>query len=211
MKSPGVSVRPIALLDGGSREVNDIFLENVRVPVANLVGEENRGWTYAKFLLGHERSSIAGIGSAKRELARLKRAAADERRDGRSLLDDPLFAARVARIEIDLMALEITNLRVLSTENAARAPGPEASILKIKGSEIQQAISELMMHAAGPYALPLRVEAMEAGWQEDPTAVTVGPRFAATATAAYLNQRKLSIFGGTNEIQKNIVAKMMGL
>ena len=136
MKSPGVSVRPIALLDGGVREVNDIFLENVRVPEANLVGEENRGWTYAKFLLGHERTSIAAVGSAKRELARLKRAAGDDGRDrrrgGRSLLDDPLFAARVARIEIDLMALEITNLRVLSAEGAARAPGPEASILKIK-------------------------------------------------------------------------------
>ena len=211
MKSPGVSVRPIALLDGGGREVNDIFLENVRVPVANLVGEENRGWTYAKFLLGHERTSIAGVGSAKRELSRLKRAAREERRDGRSLLDDPLFAARVARIEIDLMALEITNLRVLSEEGATRAPGPEASILKIKGTEIQQAISELMMHAAGLYALPLRVEAMEAGWQSDPTLPPVGPPFAATATSAYLNQRKLSIFGGTNEIQKNIVAKMMGL
>ncbi len=211
MKSPGVTVRPIALLDGGVREVNDIFLENVRVPVANLVGEENRGWTYAKFLLGHERTSIAAVGSAKRELARLKRAAGGEGRDGRSLLDDPLFAARVARIEIDLMALEITNLRVLSAEGAARAPGPEASILKIKGSEIQQAISELMMHAAGPYALPLRLEAMEAGWQSDPASKPLGPSFAATATSAYLNQRKLSIFGGTNEIQKNIVAKMMGL
>jgi alkylation response protein AidB-like acyl-CoA dehydrogenase len=211
MKSPGVSVRPIALLDGGVREVNDIFLENVRVPVANLVGEENRGWTYAKFLLGHERTGIAAVGSAKRELARLKRAAGGEGRDGRSLLDDPLFAARVARIEIDLTALEITNLRVLSAEGAARAPGPEASILKIKGSEIQQAISELMMHAAGPYALPLRLEAMEAGWQSDPASQPLGPSFAATATSAYLNQRKLSIFGGTNEIQKNIVAKMMGL
>jgi alkylation response protein AidB-like acyl-CoA dehydrogenase len=110
-----------------------------------------------------------------------------------------------------LMALEITNLRVLSTEGASRAPGPEASILKIKGTEIQQAISELMMHAAGAYALPLRLEAMEAGWQCDPASPAVGPRFAATSMSAYLNQRKLSIFGGTNEIQKNIVAKMMGL
>jgi alkylation response protein AidB-like acyl-CoA dehydrogenase len=212
MKSPGVSIRPIELLDGGAREVNDIFLENVRVPAANLVGEENRGWTYAKFLLGHERTSIAAVGSAKRELARLKRAAGEVRRaGGRSLLQDPLFAARIARIEIDLMALEITNLRVLSGEGAARAPGPEASILKIKGTEIQQAISELLVHAAGPYGLALRSEAMEAGWQSDPGSPPVGPPFAATATAAYLNQRKLSIFGGTNEIQKNIVAKMMGL
>jgi alkylation response protein AidB-like acyl-CoA dehydrogenase len=202
MKSPGITVRPIELLDGG-HEVNEVWFENVRVPVENRVGEENRGWTYAKFLLGHERTNIAGIGSAKRELARLKRIAAEERKDGRPLRDDPLFAARIARIEIDLIALEITNLRVLSAESGARAPGPEASILKIKGTEIQQAISELMMRAAGAYALPMRREAMEAGWQ--------GPAYAATVMGAYLNQRKLSIFGGTNEIQKNIIAKMMGL
>jgi alkylation response protein AidB-like acyl-CoA dehydrogenase len=202
MKSPGISVRPIELLDGG-HEVNEVWFENVRVPVENRIGEENRGWTYAKFLLGHERTNIAGIGSAKRELARLKRIAAEERKDGRPLCDDPLFAARIARIEIDLTALEITNLRVLSAESGSRAPGPEASILKIKGTEIQQAISELMMRAAGAYALPMRREAMEAGWQ--------GPAYAATVMGAYLNQRKLSIFGGTNEIQKNIIAKMMGL
>jgi alkylation response protein AidB-like acyl-CoA dehydrogenase len=202
MKSSGISVRPIELLDGG-REVNEVWFENVRVPVENRIGEENRGWTYAKFLLGHERTNIAGIGSAKRELARLKRIAAVERKDGLPLRDDPLFAARIARIEIDLTALEITNLRVLSAESGSRAPGPEASILKIKGTEIQQAISELMMRAAGAYALPMRREAMEAGWQ--------GPAYAATVMGAYLNQRKLSIFGGTNEIQKNIIAKMMGL
>jgi alkylation response protein AidB-like acyl-CoA dehydrogenase len=201
MKSSGVSVRPIALLDG-AHEVNEVWFENVRVPVENRVGEENRGWTYAKFLLGHERSGIAGIGFAKRELARLKQAATESRDRGRPLLEDPLFAARLARVEIDLMALEITNLRVLSADGASRAPGPEASILKIKGTEIQQAISELLMHAAGEYALPLRREAVDAG---------SGPRFAATVTAAYLNQRKLSIFGGTNEIQRNIVAKTMGL
>jgi alkylation response protein AidB-like acyl-CoA dehydrogenase len=195
MKSPGVSVRPITLLDGG-QEVNDVFFEDVRVPVENRIGEENRGWTYAKFLLGHERSGIAGIGFAKRELARLKRAAAAPGKRGRMLLDDPLFAARVARVEIDLIALEITNLRVLSTDEAAGAPGPEASILKIKGSEIQQAISELLMHAAGERALPLRAEAAESH---------------ASVMAGYLNQRKLSIFGGSNEIQKNIIAKMKGL
>jgi alkylation response protein AidB-like acyl-CoA dehydrogenase len=201
MKSPGITVRPIALLDG-AREVNDIWFENVRVPTGNLIGEENRGWTYAKFLLGHERSNIAGIGAAKRELARLKRTAAEERRRGRPLLDDPLFAARIARVEIDLIALEITNLRVLSAEGAARAPGPEASILKIKGTEIAQAISELLVQAAGEYALPFRRESMEAGWQ---------PGGAQAAMSGYLNQRKLSIFGGTNEIQKNIIAKMVGL
>ena len=128
MRSPGITVRPIITLDG-AHEVNEVWLEDVRVPVAKRVGEENQGWTYAKFLLGHERTNIAGIGIAKRELARLKRLAADT---GRS--DDPLFAARIARVEIDLMALEITNLRALSAEGASRAPGPEASILKIKGS-----------------------------------------------------------------------------
>jgi alkylation response protein AidB-like acyl-CoA dehydrogenase len=210
MKSPGVSVRPIVLLDGG-HEVNDIWFENVRVPVENRVGEENRGWTYAKFLLGHERSNLTGLGYAKRELARLKRMAGAIQHRGRPLLDDPLFAARIARVEIDLAALEITNLRVLSAEGAARAPGPAASILKVRGTEILQSISELLVRAAGEYALPLRREAMEAGWQTDPAAPPPGPDYAATVMSAYLNQRKLSIFGGSNEIQRNIIAKTMGL
>ncbi len=197
MKTPGVTVRPIITLDG-AHEVNEVWLEDVKVPVANLIGEENKGWTYAKFLLGHERTNIAGIGIAKRELARLKRIAEAEGR-----LDDPLFAARVAQVEIDLMALEITNLRVLAGETRAerenKAPGPEASILKIKGTEIQQAISELMMQAVGAYALPFK--------QSD-----VGPDYATNLGAGYCNLRKLSIFGGSNEIQKNIISQMiMGL
>ncbi|OHC63259.1 MAG: pimeloyl-CoA dehydrogenase large subunit [Rhodocyclales bacterium RIFCSPLOWO2_02_FULL_63_24] len=193
MKTPGVTVRPIITLDG-AHEVNEVWLEEVRVPVENLIGEENKGWTYAKFLLGHERTNIAGIGIAKRELARLKRIAEAEGR-----LDDPLFAARVAQVEIDLMALETTNLRVLSAERVKKAPGPEASILKIKGTEIQQAIAELMMQAVGPYALPFQ--------QQD-----VGPEYAANLGAGYCNLRKLSIFGGANEIQKNIISQMiMGL
>ena len=193
MKSPGVTVRPIITLDG-AHEVNEVWLEDVRVPVENLIGEENKGWTYAKFLLGHERTNIAGIGIAKRELARLKRIAAAEGR-----LDQPLFAARVAQVEIDLMALEITNLRVLSAERENKAPGAEASILKIKGTEIQQAISELMMQAVGAYALPCK--------QAD-----VGPAYAANLGTGYCNRRKLSIFGGSNEIQKNIISQMiMGL
>jgi alkylation response protein AidB-like acyl-CoA dehydrogenase len=210
MKSPGITVRPIALLDGG-HEVNEIWFENVRVPVENRIGEENRGWTYAKFLLGHERTNIAGIGIAKRELARLKRIAARERRQGRPLIEDPLFAAQIAQVEIDLWALEITNLRVLSAERHSPTAGPEASILKVRGTEIHQSISELMMRAVGPYALPMRREAMEAGWQFDPTREPPGPRYASMLAASYLNQRKLSIFGGTNEIQKNIISKMIGL
>jgi len=208
MKSPGITVRPIKLLDG-AHEVNEVWLEDVRVPVENRIGEENRGWTYAKFLLGHERTNIAGIGIAKRELARLKRIAARESQHGRPLTEDPLFAAQIAQIEIDLWALEITNLRVLSGERRSPAAGTEASILKIKGTEIHQSISELMMRAVGPYALPLRREAMEAGWQFDPAREPPGPRYASILAASYFNQRKLSIFGGSNEIQKNIISKMI--
>ena len=174
MKSPGVTVRPIIMLDGG-HEVNEVWFENVSVPLENRVGEENSGWTYAKFLLGHERTNIAGVGASKRELLKLKQLAGP-------LLQDPHFAARVAQVEIELLALEITNLRVLSAEAERRAPGPEASLLKIKGTEIQQAISELMMHA-----------------RPDDTGLA----------AAYCNLRKTSIYGGSNEIQKNIIAQMI--
>ena len=202
MKSPGVTVRPITLLDG-SHEVNEVWFEDVEVPVENRVGEENGGWTYAKFLLGHERTNIAGVGSSKRELARLKQIAAKERKNGRPLLADPAFAARVAEVEIELMALEMTNLRVLSAEAERRAPGPEASLLKIKGTEIQQAISELMMRAVGSYALPFRREAMRETFEGE----SIGPPYAAPLAAAYLNLRKASIYGGSNEIQKNIIAQ----
>jgi alkylation response protein AidB-like acyl-CoA dehydrogenase len=204
MKSPGITVRPIITMDG-AHEVNEVWLEDVRVPLENLVGEENAGWTYAKFLLGHERTNIAGIGIAKRELARLKRIAAQETKNGKPLLQDPLFGARVAQVEIDLSALEITNLRVLSAEAERRAPGPEASILKIKGTEIQQAITELLVQAVGTYALPLRREAMAAGYQGE----AVGPAYATSLAANYMNMRKLSIYGGSNEIQKNIISQMI--
>ena len=204
MKTPGITVRPIVTMDG-AQEVNEVWFEDVRVPVENLVGEENRGWTYAKFLLGHERANIAGIGIAKRELARLKHIAAQEVKNGKPLIKDPMFAARIAQIDIDLMALEITNLRVLSAEAERRTPGPEASILKIKGTEIQQAITELLVQAVGLYALPLRREAMAAGYDGD----AVGPKYAAPLGAHYLNMRKLSIYGGSNEIQKNIIAQMI--
>ncbi len=201
MKSPGITIRPIRLLDG-SVEVNDIFFDQVRVPVANRVGDENKGWTYAKFLLGHERTAIASVGASKRELARLKRIAASERKRGQPLIDDPLFAARVAQVEIDLLALEVTTLRTIAAEKNRRAPGPEASVLKIRGTEIQQTLSELTMLAMGPYALPWHLDAMAAGYQ-------VGPDYAAGAAEHYLNQRKVSIYGGANEIQKNIIAKML--
>lgn len=202
MHSPGVTVRPITIVDG-TQEINEVWFENVRVPVENLIGEENKGWTYAKFLLGHERTNIAGVGIAKRELAKVKRLAAAQLKHGRPLLDDPRFAARVAEIEIELKALEITNLRVLSAEAEKRAPGPEASILKIKGTEIQQAITELMLQLAGPSALPFVTEYLDAGQAPDANAgVPI-----AGAAATYFNMRKLSIFGGSNEIQKNIIAQ----
>jgi len=204
MRSPGVTVRPITMLDGG-HEVNEVWLEEVRVPAENLVGEENQGWTYAKFLLGHERTNIAGIGASKRELARLRRVAGLERKHGRPLLEDPFFAARLAQVEIELMALEITNLRVLSAEAERRAPGPEASLLKIKGTEIQQAITELLVQAVGPYALPFRREALLPGFDGP----AVGPDHAAPAAASYCNMRKASIYGGSNEIQKNIITQLI--
>ncbi|MFZ6756801.1 acyl-CoA dehydrogenase family protein [Undibacterium sp. Ji50W] len=198
MKSPGVTIRPIITMDG-AHEVNEVWFDDVRVPLDNLVGKENQGWTYAKFLLGHERTNIAGIGMAKRELTRLKRVATQEWKSGRPLIDDAQFAARLAQVEIDLMALEITNLRVLSAEEQQHAPGPEASILKIKGTEIQQTITDMLMQAVGEQALALRD-------RSDMSEV------ASSLAINYLNMRKLSIYGGSNEIQKNIIAQMiMGL
>lgn len=204
MRTPGITVRPIITLDG-AHEVNEVWFENVKVPLENRIGEENKGWTYAKFLLGHERTSIAGIGSSKRELGRIKEIARQETKNGRPLIEDPLFAARLAQVEIDLMALEITNLRALSAESEQRAPGPEASILKIKGTEIQQAISELAMYAVGPYALPFGRASAEEG---DFTSVA-GPDYAAPLAATYCNLRKVTIYGGSNEIQRNIIAQMI--
>jgi alkylation response protein AidB-like acyl-CoA dehydrogenase len=204
MRSPGITVRPIITLDG-AHEVNEVWFENVKVPVENRIGEENKGWTYAKFLLGHERTSIAGIGSSKRELGRLKAIARQELKNGRPLIEDPLFAARIAQIEIDLMALEITALRALSAESKNRAPGPEASILKIKGTEIQQALSELLMYAVGPYALPFQ----RASTEENDFISVAGPEYAASLAGTYCNMRKATIYGGSNEIQRNIIAQMI--
>jgi alkylation response protein AidB-like acyl-CoA dehydrogenase len=196
MKTKGIAVRPIVTMDGGA-EINEVWFEDVKVPVENVVGKENKGWTYAKFLLGHERTNIAGVGISKRQLRRLKRIAASESRNGRPLALDPLFAARIAQVEIELMALEITNLRVISADAARKAPGPEASLLKIKGTEIQQALSELMMQAVGPYAIPFQKE----------DGALVGPAYAAPLGPTYCNLRKTSIYGGSNEIQKNIVSQ----
>ena len=204
MKTPGITVRPIITMDG-AHEVNEVWFENVKVPVENRIGEENKGWTYAKFLLGHERTNIAGVGASKRELGRLKAIAAKEIKNGKPLIEDPLFAARIAQVEIDLMALEITNLRALSAEAEKRAPGPEASVLKIKGTEIQQTLTELMMYAVGPYALPFERESSDEGSLRS----AAGPEYAAPLAATYCNFRKVTIYGGSNEIQRNIISQMI--
>lgn len=202
MRSPGVTVRPIAMLDE-DHEVNEVFFDNVRVPAASLVGQENRGWTYAKYLLGHERTGIAAVGRSKRELAFVKRLALRERKRGRPLLDDPLFGAKVAALEIELMALEMTVLRVLARGDAA--PGPEASMLKVKGTEIQQALTELMVEAAGPLALPFDPAYLDGGREH----AIAGDDDAAPLAGYYFNYRKTSIYGGSNEIQRNIISQMI--
>ena len=202
MRSPGITVRPIVTMDG-SAEINETFFDNVKVPVENLVGEENKGWTYAKFLLGNERVGIARVGACKREMRRLKDIAAAEPCDDGRLIDTPRFRDKIAQLEIDLMALEITNLRLIASLRDGGAPGAVPSILKIKGSEVQQRLTELMMEALGPYAAPFQREALEEGWNEEP----IGPDYAPPLARTYFNFRKVSIYGGSNEIQKNIVAK----
>jgi alkylation response protein AidB-like acyl-CoA dehydrogenase len=198
MKSPGVSVRPIKLLDGEC-EVNEVWFDNVEVPAENLIGEENKGWNYAKYLLAHERTNIADVNRAKRELERLKRIAKQE-----GIYDDFRFRDEIAKLEVDVVALEMMVLRVLSAEKAGKQSLDIAGLLKIRGSEIQQRYSELMMLAAGPYSLPFIEEAMEAGWQGDyPGLVSSNAPLAST----YFNMRKTSIYGGSNEVQKNIVAQ----
>ena len=204
MKTPGIEVRPIPLLDG-EHEVNEVWFDNVEVPVENLVGDEGRGWTIAKFLLSHERTGIAGVGVSKRELAYLKHLATQERSGGRPLMDDPLFRDRVAELEIDLLALEMTVLRVASAESEGKAPGPEASILKIRGTEIQQRLTELQMEAVGPNALPF----LPMAWGDNWIGQTPGPIYAAPLAARYFNMRKTSIYGGTNEIQRNIISQQV--
>lgn len=204
MKSPGVELRPIRTLDG-DREVNEVFFTDVKVPVENLVGEENKGWTYAKYLLTYERTGIAGVGFCIAALAKLKVIAAKVMKNGKPLDQDPLFAARMAQVEIDLENMKTTNLRVIASVAGGGVPGAESSMLKIRGTEIRQEILSLMRRAVGPYALPFIEEAQYEGYADEP----VGPKEAATAAANYFNYRKLSIFGGSNEIQKNIISKMI--
>ena len=199
MSSPGVTVRPIVLLDGEA-EVNEVFFDDVKVPVSHLIGEENKGWTYAKYLLGHERTNIADVNRTKRELERLKRIAKAE-----GVYNDVRFRDEIAKLEVDVVALEMMVLRVLAAESSGKQSLDIAGLLKIRGSEIQQRYSELMMLAAGPYALPLIHEAMEAGWQGD----AVGALHCAPLSSTYFNMRKTTIYGGSNEVQRNIVSQVV--
>jgi alkylation response protein AidB-like acyl-CoA dehydrogenase len=207
MKSPGVTVRPTVLLDG-EPEVNEVFFDDVEVPVENLIGEENKGWTYAKHLLSHERTNIADVNRTKRELERLKRIAKAE-----GVYDPAVngpaagrFRDEIAKLEVDVVALEMLVLRVLAAEKSGKQSLDIAGLLKIRGSEIQQRYSELMMLAAGPYALPLIHEAMEAGWQGN---FPGGAATCAPLASTYFNMRKTTIYGGSNEVQRNIVAQVV--
>ncbi len=197
MKSPGITVRPIITMDG-EHEVNEVWFDNVEVPAENLIGEENKGWTYAKFLLSHERTGIADVNRAKRELERVKRIAKAE-----GVWDDARFRDQVASLEVDIVALEMMVLRVLSAEKSGRNSLDVAGLLKIRGSEIQQRYAELMMLAAGPMSLPFQHEAMEAGWQGD----FAGAGLCAPLAGTYFNMRKTTIYGGSNEVQRNIVSQ----
>ncbi len=208
MRSPGVTVRPIQTIDGG-KEVNEVFFDDVRVPAENLVGQENKGWDYAKFLLGNERFGIARVGVSKERIRRIKELARIERDGDRPIIESPRFAEKLAAVEIELKALEITQLRVVAAERnrGTGKPDPASSVLKIKGSEIQQATTELLMDIIGPYAAPFASDDLD-GSNEPP----VAPDYAGSIAPAYFNWRKVSIYGGSNEIQRNIIAKaVLGL
>ena len=204
MRAPGVEVRPITTIDGG-QEINTVYLTDVKVPVEDRIGEENRGWTYAKFLLEHERFGIARLAESKARLSWLKDIARNHRVGGALLAEDADFMRSVAETEIELTALEYTELRALMDAEQGKSPGVEANMLKIRGTEVQQKISGMLMKAMGCYAAPFLPEAMEYGWNETP----VGPEYAAPLAPAYFNMRKASIYGGANEIQRNLIARMV--
>ncbi|KAA0997991.1 pimeloyl-CoA dehydrogenase large subunit [Paraburkholderia panacisoli] len=197
MHAPGVEVRPIKMLDGGT-DLNEVYLDNVRVPKENLVGELNKGWTYGKFLLGHERTGIAGIGSCKQQLARARHLAKQQ-----GLENDPLLQSRISRFEVELMALEFTGLRMLSANQASRVPMVEAPMLKVRGTELRQGIYALLTEIAGPFAVPFDEQALlDADGYEGPS-----PDELIAVAANYFDARKVSIYGGTNEVQRNLISR----
>ena len=198
---PGIEMRPIRLIDGGY-EVNEVFFSDVRVPVSNLVVEENKGWTIAKYLLTHERTGIVEVGTATNALGQLKDLVRKVSRRGKPLAEDPLFMAKIAEVEIDLEAMRVTNLRILNAATTGAAGSMDSSMLKIKGTVIRQRLNSLFKSAIGPAAAPFPAEAMVGN-------LSAAPREAAAAAADYFNNRKLSIFGGSNEIQRNIIAKQL--
>ncbi|WP_165856412.1 acyl-CoA dehydrogenase family protein [Marinobacter sp. JSM 1782161] len=204
MDTPGVTVRPIITLDG-EHEVNEVFFDDVKVPVDNLVGEEDKGWTYAKYLLTYERTGLAGIGASKAALSHLKAIAGRQQKNGRPLIEDPTFAQRIAQVEIDLMAASISNLRIIASVEGGGVPGAESSMLKVRGTEIRQTITDLSRRALGPYAQPFVEEELDLAYEGEHLSDEDG----AALSPQYFNMRKLSIFGGSNEIQKNIVTKMI--
>ena len=201
MNTRGITIAPIKTFEGGA-EVNQTFFDNVKVPVTGRVGEEGKGWTLAKYLLGYERLGIAQVARSKAMLERLKRIASTEQSGGSSLGEDEIFANQMAEVEVGLAALEATEHRFLFDPDRGGELGAEASILKIRGTELQQRVLELAVEAMGYYGLP-DMQPLPEGSNEEP----IGPSHAAFASALYYNRRKISIYGGSNEIQKNIVAK----
>ena len=207
LATPGIEIAPIITIDG-EHEVNQVFFDNVRVPAANLVGDENKGWRYAKSLLQHERTAHSFTGYSTQRLRRLKRIAGETRDGEGALIDSPYFAAKLADVEVELAALEVTELRVLSKVSTGQAPGAESSILKIIGTSVVQAIDELMVEVAGYYSLPFVREQFEPGYE----GLRVGPGEAANSGPRYFNNRKATIYGGSDEVQKNIISKhVLGL
>ena len=202
MDTPGVEVKPIITLDG-EHEVNEVWFTDVKVPKKNIVGKENEGWTYAKYLLTFERTGIAGVPYSKSALNHLKMISKKSLKNGKPLIEDPNFSSEIAELEIDLLAMEIFNLRTVSAASEGKAPGMESSLLKIKGTLVRQKTTELLRKALGPQALPYLPEQFDEGWNEMP----IGPDYAGPIAKQYFNMRKISIYGGSNEIQKNIVAK----
>ncbi|HTM85247.1 MAG TPA: acyl-CoA dehydrogenase family protein, partial [Mycobacterium sp.] len=198
MNTPAVTLRPIKLVDG-SYEVNEVWFEDVRVPAENLVGEENAGWSYAKFLLGNERTGVARVSTSKVRVLQTKQRAAETKLGSGTLLDDPVFAARLAQLENDLLALELTQLRVVA-DSADGKPNPASSLLKLRGSELQQAATEILMEVAGPDALPVGTDDI------------ASPGWAQRSAPSYLNYRKVSIYSGSSEVQRNIISSsILGL
>jgi alkylation response protein AidB-like acyl-CoA dehydrogenase len=207
MKTPGIRVEPIILIDGEKpplHEVNQVFFDDVRVPVENRIGEENKGWTYAKYLLEFERGGSHGA-AIRAGIAKVKHIAAQEKSGGRHLIADPDFRLKVARLEMEVRAVETSELRILGALGAGQRPGAESSVLKLRGTELGQAVSELAMEALGYYAQPHESEYLSPGSNTQP----IGPEYGATVTPRYFNYRKASIYGGSNEIQHNIIAKLI--